>query len=347
VSAAVDAGTLRPFAPALSLDAPPEQLRSQLAIDGYVLIRGAAPKDALSEVRSEFVTAARAAGWIEPGAPDDHPRANLDAACASPERAYLDVYHRLYHSERLHAVPHYHRLNVLMRALLDDNDVFAHPRLVARAVFPTSVSPTTPAHQDYFQVQGTEATLTAWMPLHDCSLELGSLAIARGSHTRGLLDVRPAPGASGAEVVDPLVGMWVGGDIEFGDVLVFTSLTVHKAAPNLTDRLRFSVDCRFQRVRDPVNRLSLEFTPQSDLTWDAIYRGWARRDHQYYWRNLPLVEREMDQCILRQRDEMSFAMGESGDARAVSALQRIAAYDPDATRRARAAALLDRLDAPL
>src|SRR5947199_356238 len=83
----------------------------------------------------------------------------------------------------------------------------------------------------------------AGFALSDCPREMGTLTAAEGTHAHGVYDFQPAFGAGGLEVVDPLVGRWVGGDFQAGDVLIFHSLTVHKALPNLTDRLRMSMDC--------------------------------------------------------------------------------------------------------
>ncbi len=51
----------------------------------------------------------------------------------------------------------------------------------------------------------------------------------------------------------PNGGEWVGGEINAGDLLIFHSLTVHEAAPNRSNQLRISIDCRFQSFDNPVN----------------------------------------------------------------------------------------------
>jgi hypothetical protein len=155
-------------------------------------------------------------------------------------------------------------------------------------------------------------------------------------------DFRPAFGAGGLEVVDPLTGRWVGGDFEAGDVIVFHSLTVHKALPNLTPRLRLSMDCRFQRLSDPVNRDSLELDG-SPLSWEKIYDGWTSTEHQYYWRTRPLQIAPFDRSFHERRDKLAFACAAGGDRRAVSALERILAYDPNPAKRERASQLLSEL----
>jgi ectoine hydroxylase-related dioxygenase (phytanoyl-CoA dioxygenase family) len=94
--------------------------------------------------------------------------------------------------------------------------------------------------------------MSLWLPLGDCPAEMGGLAIARGSHNEGVRDFTVSNGAGAMEVIDPLEGSWVTVPLEAGDVLIFHSLTVHKGLPNLTGRLRLSLDNRYQRASEPV-----------------------------------------------------------------------------------------------
>jgi hypothetical protein len=130
-----------------------------------------------------------------------------------------------------------------------------------------------------------------------------------------------------------------------GDVLVFHSLTVHKGIPNRSDRLRMSIDCRFQRVRDPFNPDNANPDGQP-LSWEQVYGGWRSDALQYYWTRLGLTEVTFDRTWFDRRDALGFALGEAGDPRARSVLQRIVARDPDPAKRERAERLLATLDAP-
>jgi hypothetical protein len=214
-----------------------------------------------------------------------------------------------------------------------------------RNIFPDRLQYTTKAHQDYPNVQGTPEVYTAWIPLIDCPPEVGGLQVARGSHTLGVLEFGIGYGAGGIEILDPLDGRWTGGPMCAGDVLVFHSLTVHKGIENRSSRLRMSIDCRYQRVRDPFNPDNANPDGQP-LRWEDVYAGWRSRDLQYYWTRLPLTERPFDRTWFDQRDALGFALGEARDPRARSVLQRIVARDPDPAKRERAARLLAALDAP-
>jgi hypothetical protein len=73
-----------------------------------------------------------------------------------------------------------------------------------------------------------------------------------------------------------------------GDVLIFHSLTVHEALPNLSDQLRISLDCRFQNYRRAVNPGVLVFAGSGKRSWESIYAPWQWDDLKYYWKRFPL-----------------------------------------------------------
>ena len=110
-----------------------------------------------------------------------------------------------------------------------------------------------------------------------------------GSHRSGMLPVRSAYGAGGLGVETDHLGLeWAGGDFLSGDVLLFQSLCVHRGVNNSTpDRVRLSVDYRYQGISRPVVQSSL-LPHINRLTWEEIYRGWRRTDIQYYWERFPL-----------------------------------------------------------
>ena len=262
--------------------------------------------------------------------------------CVDPEPRYLEVLRRINRLESYHALKHHPRLLGFFERMLGA-PVFPHPRVLMRNIFPQRLEYTTKAHQDYPNVQGTTEVYTAWMPLIDCPRELGGLQVARGSHTLGVLEFGIGNGAGGIEILDPLEDRWTGGPMQAGDVLVFHSLTVHKGVENRSDRLRMSIDCRFQRVRDPFNPDNANPDGQP-LTWDEVYADWRSDELQYYWTRLPLTEAPFDRTWFDRRDALGFALGDAGDPRARSVLQRIVARDRDPAKRERAQRLLATLD---
>jgi phytanoyl-CoA dioxygenase PhyH len=173
-----------------------------------------------------------------------------------------------------------------MTALLGAS-AFPHPLSIARLAFPRNETWATPPHQDFPNNQGTEDLYACWMPLGDCPTKQGSLAILRGSRRLGLAPLEFSLGAGHrkAKLDERFERLqWVGSDFELGDAVIFHSLTVHRSLPNTTDRMRLSVDYRFQREGEDLTAGCLE--PHfARNTWDEIYDGWNREDLKYYWRD--------------------------------------------------------------
>lgn len=275
---------LQPFTATTPQEAAdPGILRHRAHRDGYLLLRGLLPPHELLAVRAGVLRVLLGAGWCDEAArvPPELPR---HAEGADPE--FMALYDGVQRLEAFHRLALHPALLGAFEALWGEA-VLPHPRNIARIMFPRHTRTTTPAHQDHLLIGGTPETWTAWIPLGDCPLGLGGLAVMTGSHREPLLPVSPAAGAGGVTVdADALPHPWVGGDLEAGDVLAFHSHTVHAALPNLSpDRLRLSVDFRYQPLSHPVRADSLQ-PHYGRLSWEEIYAGWASTEGQYYWRAL-------------------------------------------------------------
>jgi ectoine hydroxylase-related dioxygenase (phytanoyl-CoA dioxygenase family) len=137
-----------------------------------------------------------------------------------------------------------------------ESEVLVHPRRIGRITFPHFESAATPPHQDHFYIRGAVETYSCWIPLGDCPMELGGLAILPGSQERGFLEHSvKSTGVGGNGVpVEESETQWHSEDFAAGDVLFFHSYTIHKALPNKTeDRLRISTDNRYQRQDDAID----------------------------------------------------------------------------------------------
>ena len=326
---------------ALLSDGP--ALAARMARDGYLFLPGVLPRDVVAAVQDDVARVVQTAGWLRGDTSRAEARADDRGFCVDPEPRYLEVLRRINRLERYHALKHHPALLSMFERMLG-GPVFPHPRVLMRNIFPNRPEYTTKAHQDFPNVQGTIEVFTAWMPLIDCPPEVGGLQVARTSHLRGVLDFGIGNGAGGIEITDPLDDLWTGGPLRAGDVLVFHSLTAHKGVENRSDRLRMSIDCRFQRVADPFNPDNANPDGQP-LTWDEVYADWRSDDLKYYWTRLPLTHAAFDRRWFDQRDSLGFELGEAADPRARSVLLRIVARDPDPAKRERAARLLARLEA--
>ena len=170
------------------------------------------------------------------------------------------------------------------------DQVLVHPKPIGRLIFPRSERLVTHAHQDYEFMGGDPEFYTVWIPLHDCPIEAGPLRILEGSHRYGIQEHEKENLHVPEIPLDAAAGdAWVEGQVNAGDVLIFHSLTVHAAAPNISDRMRLSLDCRFQDSRRTLNPSNLVFAGESGKSWEKTYSGWQSDSLQYYWKELPLT----------------------------------------------------------
>ena len=84
-------------------------------------------------------------------------------------------------------------------------------------------------------------------------------------------------------------------------MVLFHSLTVHKALPNLDPmHLRLSVDFRYQPLSHPVDPSSL-LPHHNQITWEEVYADWKSDTHKYYWQSLPLTYSGQDAKVRELR----------------------------------------------
>ena len=202
--------------------------------------------------------------------------------CAHPDLAYLRTYRRALKVARLYQLPHCDSVDTLA-SKLGIGDLFRLPRVILRIVFPGG-SPT-PAHQDWATVQGYQGAATLWVPLISCPLAVGPVCAIPGSHHRGLWQ-RTSGGSLQDEVV--ITGdddRWAAAEVGVGDAVLFRSLTVHRALPNVSRILRLSIDFRMQPLHETLHPGSL-LPPDGFRTWDDVYMSWtaAERRLARYWR---------------------------------------------------------------
>ncbi len=276
-------------------------LRQRMDRDGFFFLPGLLPREAVLDLRRQILLVCQKYGWLAPNADLMDAIADPSAEQMEPfcgvgvtREAYADVY-RL---ETIHRLAQHAAILSVMAKLMGET-VLPHPRHIARLMFPTKANAPTPPHQDHIFIQGSKTVFTGWMPLGDCSEALGGLRVMRGSHKLGVLPVRAAEGAGGRTVIlDGVDQEWCHGDFAAGDVLIFHSLTVHRAVPNrLKDHLRLSVDYRYQSITLPIEEKSLR--PHCDvLTWEEAYAGWPSSDLKYYWRQYHLDMQEFDDSLL-------------------------------------------------
>ena len=264
-------------------------LRARAAEEGYLFFPGLLPAEAILRVRADMLGVVERYGWRQPGQ-DAYggliDREALSQVPAEEMRSDIGVSHAAYHDVQklpsFHALPHHPALLALYRGLFGE-EVFVHPRHIARMITAHPVMHPTPQHQDFPLVQGSPNTWTCWFPLGDCPRSMGGLTVLRQSHQQGYIPIQRASGAGGIAVqLCPGQEVWVEGDYQIGDVLTFPCFTVHKALPSVEPELiRLSIDARYQAISELIEEKSLK--PHCKLTWEEVYAGWPEDSLQYYW----------------------------------------------------------------
>ena len=281
---------IEPFTVSNELIDQPEQLQKQAQQDGYLYFKGLIDSDSILNLRRNFLEICHRHSWAQ-GGDNLMDGIRIGGPYMEGDEGYWPVLDEFQSLESFHAFAH-HPSIIYMCDKLFGEKTLVHPRNIGRIMFPENTKYTTPAHQDFIHIRGTEETFTAWIPLGDCPTNLGGLTVLVGSHRSGIYPVKPAFGAGGLGIdTEPLEAdglKWVSGDYEIGDAMFFHSHTVHKALPNQTsDKIRLSVDYRYQGCSQPVTEGSL-LPHFNRMPWDEIYKGWKSRKYQYYWNDFEL-----------------------------------------------------------
>jgi len=251
-------------------------LRQRVRRDGYMFVRGLVDPGLAAAAGTEALAALVEGGWAT--------RDGLPAAVHAPD--WSDPGYRGFGlAELVNRLPYEPGPQRLMGLLLGAG-AFVYPVKVPRAVFPDRLAPDHKGrfvHQDY-GVIGKQDLFTMWLPLVEIPLELGPLAVRTGSSRMGW--ARPhrlAPDEAG----------WATTHFRPGDALVFHCLTWHAALPNTTNRLRLSVDVRWQLAEEeaPSRLVYGPGGPGSTGGGELLWRIFGRRP---WWRPVPTDLRVVD-----------------------------------------------------
>lgn len=240
------------------------ELRARFAADGYVLLRGLVPADAVLDLREAYLSqftrdfckdgdARRGAfsGAMPPLPKHGHKGHPAHAFVRSYEfRAFADqpIFKILAEaflgapSERIRRTPLRH---------------FVPGRQVASR-----------AHIDRTYMDGVPTdTVTIWVPLGDSPLVAGSLLYLEESHhdvslEQRVRDAAPMDRANDNRplthdlkwIADQTGRRWLSADFKAGDVIVHSATIVHASTdPGNTDYMRVSTDIRFRRIGSPAD----------------------------------------------------------------------------------------------
>jgi hypothetical protein len=219
-------------------------LRGRADEDGYLFFRDSLEQEAVLALRHEVLERCSRRGWLDPFAPVDEGRCLPWARLGASDDAWVDL------QRELHVLPEFAALRRAAFVLGVLERLFGEPPLdgqgdTCRLMSPEARELTTRPHQDRFYVRRSDRLWTVWIPLGDCPVALGGLAVLPGSNKNGLLPHSgEGDGRQGADVSPD--STWAIADYDCGDVLMFGCFTLHRAAENTTqNELRVSADFRY------------------------------------------------------------------------------------------------------
>ncbi len=266
----------------------PTALRERMAEDSYLYFHRVLDPQKVLGLRQAILEVLARKGWIKGFL-------SLQAGMAicrpvhESMAEYAPTYDAIQRLEKFHSLAHDPDLLAIMGQVLGET-AFPHPLKICRLGFPEHYEASTPPHQDFPNNQGTESLTAAWIPVGDVPMDLGGVAILRGSHRWGLLPLPPtwAQVAARPRCLNACSRSCDGSPptTPAATSFCFPSLTVHAALHNVTEfDLRISVDYRYQLEGQPLTDICLHPHFQR-VTWEEVYRGWKSDRYQYYWKGL-------------------------------------------------------------
>lgn len=209
-------------------DVPPDAIEAYRR-DGHVLLRGVATRDEVEAFRPHIQRCVKAAGK------DRVPLEQRDAY----HKAFLQVAN-LWETDR--QVARFTLARRFARVAAELMGVPAVRLYHDQALFKEPGGGPTFWHQDqYYWPLDTDRTITMWMPLVDCPVEMGVLTFASGSHRDRLLVDRPIGPESDAELrrrIEQNGWPIAQQPLSVGDATFHSGWCVHYAPGNQTDRMR-------------------------------------------------------------------------------------------------------------
>ena len=209
------------------------------------------------------------------------------AAVILHKLGYLPVgFRNLWSNERL--------LNVVEQII--GPNIAGHPVWNLRTKTPQNEQTTVPWHQDNAYLDHTSLeTLqpTAWIPLIDATVETGCLQVVRGGHRLGKtathtccaggtwyvdLDEKEMERSLGVDMKKDVVTC----EVPLGGILLLNNCVPHRSLENFSDKVRWSLDLRWQRPDQPNGFHGLKdcilMRKEDDPNYKIKWEGFAALD---------------------------------------------------------------------
>jgi len=239
-----DGLSTRPLFDATPFAEDSSRLRAFARREGYLFFRRCIEPGTLLALRHAVLEACARRDWLVPGTDPKAGTFRPGLALGAYDETWVKLQgdilpHPAFDAVRRHPAV----LGVLER-------LFGEPAITGlgdtcRIFSAGAADLTTRPHQDAFYVGGHKELWTVWLPLDDCAVEKGGLAVLPGSHRRGLrVHCGEGSGRQGASVSPSRV--WATAGYACGDALFFGGFTLHRACVNISDRPRLSADFRYR-----------------------------------------------------------------------------------------------------
>ena len=221
------------------------------ARDGFVVLRGAIATDSLRDLAATAFAAARDVGLLTPDGAmisantiSDNPTAPWQGDAFTDPR-WLRLQQQVLPTRAFTTVGDSSAILSVLAVLFGEG-VTTRRGDICRLLAPNAPAHTTRPHQDHWYVGGSLSVWTAWIPLRDCPMDAGGIAVLAQDRGVGLLPHSSlGDERQGCAVADD--ARWHSSDLLAGDIVLFNCLTVHRAWHNLhPTRPRVSVDYRYQ-----------------------------------------------------------------------------------------------------
>lgn len=242
-------------------DMPAATLRARYDEDGYVLLKGALPKDAVWDLREAYFRLFES-GFFKDG---DARRGVFSGHSPTPLPPHGLAGHPAYtfvRSDAFRAFVDMPALRTIAETVF--NGAAEAIRRTPLRHFVPGQKRSSRAHLDRTYIDGVAAdVVTLWVPLGDCPLDAGGLIYLQGSHTDDVLEnaraQAPTDRANDARPIthdlkwlaDLSGRRWLSADYEAGDIVAHSPAIVHASTDSEIDLMRVSTDIRFRRAGSP------------------------------------------------------------------------------------------------
>lgn len=204
------------------------------------------------------------------------------------------------------------RLLNLAEQLLGTSDLAGHPVWNLRTKTPNTEAGVVPWHQDaaYLDRDAYKVfQLTAWIPLLDTNASNGCMQVVRHGHKTGKVAKhvgcwRDTWYVSMVEdEIEKKLGCSVEKDmvtcpVPFGGLLLLNNVIPHRSLDNVSDKIRWSLDFRWQDAKKPVGFYGLKN--------GVVMRSSSDSGHKIDWDGFDAVNRHDKQCECMQTVEEDF-----------------------------------------